>query len=143
MKNPKFSLFSRSHSDRARRAALAQTYPTKPIRMSFPSARRQQRRGRRICFQLTDRIGKSVVVDNQAAGGSSHETWRSAPDGYTLLLIWSRTRSALDVQAPLRSDRGFARVSILAPAGRAVRERQAAGEFARRLLALAKRSRAS
>ncbi|HTQ76237.1 MAG TPA: tripartite tricarboxylate transporter substrate binding protein [Burkholderiales bacterium] len=73
-------------------AVHAQTYPTKPIRLviPFPPGGSNDVVGRMIAFQLADRIGKSVVVDNQGGAGGiigTEAVARAAPDGYTLLLI--------------------------------------------------------
>src|SRR5262249_52831676 len=52
-------------------SALAQTYPTKPLRLviPFPPGGSNDVVGRMIAFQLSDRLGKSVVVDNQGGAG--------------------------------------------------------------------------
>jgi tripartite-type tricarboxylate transporter receptor subunit TctC len=73
-------------------AAYAQSYPTKPVRLviPFPPGGSNDVVGRMIAFQLSDRIGKSVVVDNQGGAGGiigTEAAARAAPDGYTLLLI--------------------------------------------------------
>jgi tripartite-type tricarboxylate transporter receptor subunit TctC len=73
-------------------AAHAQTYPTKPLHLviPFPPGGSNDVVGRMIAFQLTDRLGKSVVVDNQGGAGGiigTEAVARAAPDGYTLLLI--------------------------------------------------------
>jgi tripartite-type tricarboxylate transporter receptor subunit TctC len=73
-------------------AAFSQTYPTKPVRLiiPFPPGGSNDVVGRMIAFQLSDRLGKSVVVDNQGGAGGiigTEGVARAAPDGYTLLLI--------------------------------------------------------
>src|SRR5690349_23561251 len=73
-------------------AALAQGYPTRPVRLviPFPPGGSNDVVGRMIAFQLTDRIGKQVIVDNQGGAGGiigTEAVARAAPDGYTLLLI--------------------------------------------------------
>jgi tripartite-type tricarboxylate transporter receptor subunit TctC len=73
-------------------AAFAQGYPTKPLHLviPFPPGGSNDVVGRMIAFQLSERIGKSVVVDNQGGAGGiigTEAVSRSAPDGYTLLLI--------------------------------------------------------
>jgi tripartite-type tricarboxylate transporter receptor subunit TctC len=73
-------------------AASAQTYPTKPLRLviPFPPGGSNDVVGRMIAFQLSDRLGKSVVVDNQGGAGGiigTEAVARANPDGYTLLLI--------------------------------------------------------
>jgi tripartite-type tricarboxylate transporter receptor subunit TctC len=73
-------------------ALHAQTYPTKPVRLviPFPPGGSNDVVGRMIAFQLSDRLGKSVVVDNQGGAGGiigTEGVARASPDGYTLLLI--------------------------------------------------------
>ncbi|HET7765096.1 MAG TPA: tripartite tricarboxylate transporter substrate binding protein [Burkholderiales bacterium] len=73
-------------------AATAQSYPTKPLRLviPFPPGGSNDVVGRMIAFQLSDRLGKSVVVDNQGGAGGiigTEAVARATPDGYTLLLI--------------------------------------------------------
>jgi tripartite-type tricarboxylate transporter receptor subunit TctC len=73
-------------------AVHAQTYPAKPIRLMipFPPGGSNDVVGRMIAFQLTDRLGKSVVVENQGGAGGiigTEAVARAVPDGYTLLLI--------------------------------------------------------
>jgi tripartite-type tricarboxylate transporter receptor subunit TctC len=75
-------------------AASAQTYPTKPVRLMipFPPGGSNDVVGRMIAFQLSDRLGKSVVVENQGGAGGiigTEMVAKSTPDGYTLLLISS------------------------------------------------------
>jgi tripartite-type tricarboxylate transporter receptor subunit TctC len=73
-------------------AVHAQTYPTKPVRLviPFPPGGSNDVVGRMIAFQLSDRLGKQVIVDNQGGAGGiigTEAVSRAAPDGYTLLLI--------------------------------------------------------
>jgi tripartite-type tricarboxylate transporter receptor subunit TctC len=75
-------------------AAFAQGYPTKPVRLiiPFPPGGSNDVVGRMIAFQLSERLGKSVVVDNQGGAGGiigTEAAARATPDGYTLLLISS------------------------------------------------------
>jgi len=72
----------------------AQAYPAKPIRLMipFPPGGSNDVVGRMIAFQLSDRLGKSVVVENQSGAGGiigTEMVARAIPDGYTLLLISS------------------------------------------------------
>jgi tripartite-type tricarboxylate transporter receptor subunit TctC len=80
-------------------AALAQNlkedgagpYPTRPVRMIVPLAPGggSDIVGRIVAQALTERWGKSVVVDNRPGAGSAVGTSiaaKAAPDGYTLLV---------------------------------------------------------
>src|SRR5881296_2837138 len=73
-------------------AAQAQTYPSKAIRMviPFPPGGSNDVVGRMIAFQLSERLGKQVVVDNQGGAGGiigTEAVARAPADGHTLLLI--------------------------------------------------------
>src|SRR5258706_8573369 len=72
--------------------AAAQVYPSKPVRMviPFPPGGSNDVVGRMIAFQLSERLGKQVVADNQGGAGGiigTEAVARSLPDGHTLLLI--------------------------------------------------------
>src|SRR5215470_6795347 len=73
--------------------ALAQDYPTKPVRLiiPFPPGGSNDVVGRVIATHLGERLGKQVVVDNRGAGAggvAGTEVAAHAPhDGYTLLII--------------------------------------------------------
>src|SRR5688572_21207163 len=71
---------------------MAQTYPTKPIRLiiPFPPGGSNDVVGRAIGQQLAERLGQGVVIDNRGGAGGvigTNEAAKAAPDGYTLLLI--------------------------------------------------------
>jgi tripartite-type tricarboxylate transporter receptor subunit TctC len=70
----------------------AQDYPNKPVRLiiPFPPGGSNDVVGRMIATQLSDRIGKQVVVDNRGGAGGvigTEAAANSAHDGYTLLII--------------------------------------------------------
>jgi tripartite-type tricarboxylate transporter receptor subunit TctC len=70
----------------------AQDYPAKPIRLivPFPPGGSNDVVGRMIATQLSERMGKQVVVDNRSGAGGviGTEMAANAPnDGYTLLMI--------------------------------------------------------
>jgi tripartite-type tricarboxylate transporter receptor subunit TctC len=70
----------------------AQEYPTKPVRLiiPFPPGGSNDVVGRMIATQLSEKLGKQVVVDNRAGAGGVVGTEiaaKTAPDGYTLLVI--------------------------------------------------------
>jgi tripartite-type tricarboxylate transporter receptor subunit TctC len=74
-------------------AAAAQDYPTKPIRLiiPFPPGGSNDVVGRLFANELSNQLGKQVVVDNRGAGAGGvvgTEIAANAPhDGYTLLII--------------------------------------------------------
>jgi tripartite-type tricarboxylate transporter receptor subunit TctC len=70
--------------------ALAQTYPTRPIRMliGFPAGSSSDIVGRVVATKLSDGFGRAVVFDNRpGAGGNiaAELVAKAAPDGYTVL----------------------------------------------------------
>jgi tripartite-type tricarboxylate transporter receptor subunit TctC len=72
--------------------ACAQQYPTKPVRIIVPFAPGggSDFIGRFIAQKLSERLGQQFIVDNRpGAGGNlgAEQAVKSAPDGYTLLLI--------------------------------------------------------
>ncbi|HXF87574.1 MAG TPA: tripartite tricarboxylate transporter substrate binding protein [Xanthobacteraceae bacterium] len=72
--------------------AAAQDYPTKPVRLiiPFPPGGSNDVVGRMIATQLSEKLGKQVIVDNRAGAGGviGTEVAANSPnDGYTLLII--------------------------------------------------------
>ena len=72
--------------------AAAQTYPSKPVRfiVPFPPGGSNDVVGRMIAAQLSTRLDKTVIVENQGGAGGligTEMAARSLPDGYTLLLV--------------------------------------------------------
>lgn len=89
-------------------SALAQGYPSRPIRIVVPFSPGggSDAVGRTIAQELAERLGQPVVVENRpGAGGSlgAAEVARAEPNGYTLLL---GSTSEL-VQYPLLSSRAI------------------------------------
>jgi tripartite-type tricarboxylate transporter receptor subunit TctC len=73
-------------------AQAAEKYPTRPIRLivPFPPGGSNDIVARLIGAHLTERLGKSVVVDNRGGAGGriGYETAAaSLPDGHTLLIV--------------------------------------------------------
>ena len=73
-------------------SAVAQTYPTKPVRLivPFPPGGSNDVVGRMIAAQLSTRLDTPVIVENQGGAGGligTETAARAQPDGYTLLLI--------------------------------------------------------
>src|SRR5712691_5616754 len=72
--------------------AAAQDYPNKPVRLiiPFPPGGSNDVVGRMIATQLSEKLGKQVIVDNRAGAGGvigTEVAANSSPDGYTLLII--------------------------------------------------------
>jgi tripartite-type tricarboxylate transporter receptor subunit TctC len=72
--------------------AAAQDYPNRPIRLiiPFPPGGSNDVVGRMIATQMSERLGKQVIVDNRAGAGGVVGTEiasKAPPDGYTLLVI--------------------------------------------------------
>jgi tripartite-type tricarboxylate transporter receptor subunit TctC len=100
-------------------AGAADVYPARPIRLivPFPPAGSNDIVGRIIAAPLSERLGKSVVVDNRAGGNSiiGTETVANAqPDGYTLLVIsTSFTTNPVIHKLPYEPLKAFAWVAML------------------------------
>src|SRR5262249_22534863 len=68
--------------------ASAQSYPTRPVR--FPAGGSTDLVARIMGAWLTERLGQSVVVENQPRAGTNlaaQTAINSPPDGYTLLFV--------------------------------------------------------
>ncbi|MGZ5089937.1 MAG: Bug family tripartite tricarboxylate transporter substrate binding protein [Burkholderiales bacterium] len=76
--------------------AYSQAYPNRPLRLVVPASPGSATdvRGRWLAPKLSAALGQSIVVDNRAgaAGSIATETVaKSAPDGYTLLMVHQGT----------------------------------------------------
>lgn len=72
--------------------AQAQNYPSKPVRLVLPYAPGGiiDYVGRTLAQKLTENLGQAVVAENRPGGGGvlgTDSVARSAPDGYTLVLM--------------------------------------------------------
>jgi tripartite-type tricarboxylate transporter receptor subunit TctC len=76
------------------RIALAQTYPTRPVRIivGFPAGSASDILARVTAPWLSQHLGQQFVVENRTGAGTNiaaEAVVRAQPDGYTLLLITS------------------------------------------------------
>ena len=99
--------------------ALAQAYPTRPVRVivPFPPGNTSDILARLVAEEMQARAGVTVVVENRAgaSGALGVQAVASArPDGYTLLCT---TQSPLVVNPPLTRNLPYDPVRDLAPIG--------------------------
>src|SRR5262245_17311689 len=74
------------------RAASAQAYPTRPVRIiaPAPAGGANDILARLIGQSLSERLGQPFVVENRPGAGTNIGTdavAKAAPDGYTLLVV--------------------------------------------------------
>ena len=72
-------------------AAVAQPYPTKPIRIvvAYPAGQGTDIATRYLADQVAKELGQPIIIDNRPGAGSNlgtELTARAAPDGYTLTM---------------------------------------------------------
>jgi tripartite-type tricarboxylate transporter receptor subunit TctC len=96
--------------------ALAQQYPSKPVRMivPFPAGGPADLVARMLSAKLPEVWGQPLVIENRGGAGGNIGTAavaRSVPDGYTLLL----TTSGLMSNPSLYKNTGFDPVKDFAP----------------------------
>jgi tripartite-type tricarboxylate transporter receptor subunit TctC len=103
-------------------SALAQPFPSKPIRIlvPFPAGGTTDIVARIVGARLSEQVGQPVLVENRAGAGgtiAAAEVARAAPDGYTLLIHnitfpIASVAAALGNRATYNVDADFAGVSI-------------------------------
>jgi tripartite-type tricarboxylate transporter receptor subunit TctC len=106
----------------ASQAAIAQTYPVKPIRLMvpFPPGGSTDIVARIVAQQLSERLGQQMVIENRGGAGGTIGTAlvaRATADGYTLVLATTSTHVVAPAVYPkLDYDpiKDFAPVSLLA-----------------------------
>ena len=101
--------------------ALAQDYPVRPIRMVVPVSpgATTDTLARALAAKLSDTFGQQVVVDNRAGASGLIGTElvaKSAPNGYTLLVITSThtINPSLHKTLPYDPIRDFTPVTLMA-----------------------------
>jgi len=100
--------------------ALAQdSFPTQPIRLvvPFPSGGSTDALGRLLAEEMSAKLGQPVIVENKAgASGDIGAVYvaRSAPDGYTLLLVSGAFVVNPSLGAPYDAVKDFAPITYVA-----------------------------
>ena len=102
-------------------AALAQSYPSKAIRLvsPFPPGGSVDVVGRLLAAKLSESLGQQMVVDNRSGASGvigTEVVMNSPPDGYTLLIntIPFVTNQFLMPRAPYDPLRDFVAISLVA-----------------------------
>src|SRR5260221_11013832 len=100
-------------------SAWSQQYPAKPVRMvvGFAPGGGTDMVARIMAHKLAERWGQPVVVENKlgASGNiASEQVAKSAPDGYTLLMIFSSHASNAAVsKLPFDINKDFSAISLV------------------------------
>ena len=105
-------------------AALAQDYPTRPIRMLVPYAPGgiSDIAARIVGAKLTEAWGQQVVIENRPGGNgfiAVTDAARSAPDGYTLVMVTAgdvAINPALFKEVPYDVERDLAPITAVSDA---------------------------
>jgi tripartite-type tricarboxylate transporter receptor subunit TctC len=97
-------------------SVFAQDYPARPIKVVIPSSPGGPSDifGRSLMQQLSENIGRPVVIENKPGAGSKigiQQVAKSSPDGYTLLLV----SSTFVINPSLYADPGFDPVKDFTP----------------------------
>jgi len=102
--------------------ALAQSYPSKPIKMivPFPAGGTTDIVARIVAQRMTESMGQPVVVDNRGGAGGAigaDLVAKAAPDGYTIMMHnisfpLSSVAQTLANRSPFNAETDFAGVSI-------------------------------
>lgn len=97
-------------------AVNAQEYPNRPIKVVIPSSPGGPSDifGRSLMQQLGENLGKPIIIENKPGAGSKigiQQVAKSAPDGYTLLLV----SSTFVINPSLYADPGFDPIKDFTP----------------------------
>jgi tripartite-type tricarboxylate transporter receptor subunit TctC len=104
------------------RAARAQTYPTRPVRIivGIPAGSATDIAARLIGQWLSERLGQPFIIENRVGAGGNVGTEmvvRSAPDGYSLLMV----NGANAISATLYENLSFNFIRDIAPVASVMR----------------------
>ena len=102
-------------------AALAQTYPDRPIKavVPFAAGSATDQIGRAFAQKMQEALGQPIVIDNKPGVNGmlgADAVAKAAPDGYTLLIGTNSTNAALKSlmkQLPYDQDKAFAPVAYM------------------------------
>jgi tripartite-type tricarboxylate transporter receptor subunit TctC len=102
-------------------AALAQSYPTKPIKaiVPFAAGSATDQIGRAFAAKMSETLGQVIVVENKAGVNGmlgADAVAKAAPDGYTILIGTNSTNAALKSlmkKLPYDQDSAFAPLGYL------------------------------
>jgi tripartite-type tricarboxylate transporter receptor subunit TctC len=104
-------------------AGAAENFPTRPIRLvvPYPAGGGTDIVGRILGQKLHESLGQPVVIDNRSGAGGTLGTAlaaKSAPDGYTLLLVPTShvINPSIYVKLPYDAERDFAPITMVASA---------------------------
>jgi tripartite-type tricarboxylate transporter receptor subunit TctC len=100
--------------------ALAQDYPVRPVRLliGFPTGGNVDVVGRMVALKMSEGLGQQVLPENRTGAGSiiaNEYVAKSAPDGYTLLVVSGAfvTQAATMRKLPYDPLRDFSWISTL------------------------------
>jgi tripartite-type tricarboxylate transporter receptor subunit TctC len=102
-------------------AALAQAYPSKPIKaiVPFAAGSATDQIGRAFAAKMSETLGQIIVIENKPGVNGmlgADAVAKAAPDGYTLLIGTNSTNAALKSlmkQLPYDQDKAFAPVAYM------------------------------
>ena len=102
-------------------AALAQTYPDKPIKavVPFAAGSATDQIGRAFALKMQETLGQPIIIENKPGVNGmlgADAVAKAAPDGYTILIGTNSTNAALKSlmkQLPYDQDKAFAPVAYM------------------------------
>jgi len=101
--------------------AIAQDYPTKPIRFiqPYPPGGSSEILARPIAYEMTKNLGQSVVIEFKPGGGTTIAAdyiAKSAPDGYNIIMLLTAhaINATLVPKLPYDTVKDFASVTMAA-----------------------------